>query len=1060
MLSLSVVKEHFATRDWNKGKRLAEFGYVNKDSIKVTDVSVSGTVRSESSSDTFEVVIEVENDEVDAYCTCPVRYFCKHAAALTSLSLDDSSNFGAASNTLVEEWLTALQTTSIEAEPYSSEVYVYILESTEFDKKHGVTLSICRSRALKSGDLSKSMRNVYLSDHDLKDKNLSNNERHILADLIGAKNARGCYQDFSLIKRVIETGRCYWKNMNSAPLTLGTDCRASFNWQEKRKGSFSLNYELENDSVEVLYTNPPSYLDTKQHTIGYIDFAMDPSRAVSMLKMPVVNQQQLSWVLPQLKTFMQDEFDVIGAPSIEVDKDLFTPTPKLHLFSPQYTPDGSMAKLVFAYNEVDVNPHSEDTVIETDADPLTRNIWFEKQAIEILHQAGFKSLPDYSPSGFQPNEYILRLNKNDWPRVLHQVIPGLSAQGWQVSTANGFYYSTSDVGSIDAEIEEQDNNFFSLQIDIQINGKPRALFPILQSAISQLSKEELLSTTANEDQFVYISMGKGHSLPLQLSVIKPLLNQFVELFLPNALDKQGKLTLSRLQSPQTLDVLDGQGIVSRGEKALREVANKLKNFDGIKPVKCPEDINATLRDYQQTGLNWLQFLREYQLSGILADDMGLGKTLQAIANLTIELNAGRLSSPALIIAPTSVVFNWQSEIEKFSPGLNHVVMHGDKRQSNFENMHQQHVIITSYALIVRDIEYYEKLAFHYLILDEAQYIKNPKTKLYSALLSLNAKHKLCMTGTPMENHLGELWSQFNFLLPSFLSSQTQFTKLFRTPIEKQKSVERQQVLNQRIQPFILRRTKDKIAKELPQKTEIISSIRLEGKQAELYENVRLTMDSKLKAIIETKGLMRSQIEILDAMLKLRQVCCHPQLLSLSTAQKVKESAKLAYLMDMLPELVAEGRRILVFSQFTSMLQLIEPELKKQDIGYVKLTGATKDRQKVINAFKNGQVPVFLISLKAGGTGLNLTEADVVIHYDPWWNPAVESQATDRAHRIGQDKPVFVYKLVIEGSIEQKILELQSNKSALANAVLSDQLSEKSVGLDSNTLQSLLKPLGD
>ena len=612
-------------------------------------------------------------------------------------------------------------------------------------------------------------------------------------------------------------------------------------------------------------------------------------------------------------------------------------------------------------------------------------------------------------------------------------------------------------------------------------------FPILLGAIEQLPNSVLFDrenddreNDANEqgddkktpliapDTPIYVDLDNGDFVALRYQSVQPILKQFIELFMPNALNKDGTMKLSRFQGHQTLAMLDDQGMVSTGTSNLRALAAKLKNFQQITTVAVPKGLNATLRTYQHQGLNRLQFLREYQLNGILADDMGLGKTIQTLAHLLIEKQQGRLTKPVLIVAPTSVIFNWANEIEKFTPQLSYQVLHGSKRQQHFgclesiggceEIENPVDLIITSYALITKDLELYSQQKFYYLILDEAHYIKNPKTKLYQAFMALNAQHKLCLTGTPMENHLGEFWAQFNFLLPGFLGTQRQFTKLFRTPIEKNGDQERKQILNQRIKPFILRRTKDKIATELPSKTIIIQTLRIEGKQAELYESVRLAMDSRLKDIIADKGLKRSQIEVLDALLKLRQVCNHPKLLSLQGAKKINQSAKLDYLMETLPEQIDEGRRILIFSQFTSMLALIEIELVAAGIDFVKLTGATTKRQEVVDKFQRGEVPVFLISLRAGGVGLNLTAADTVIHFDPWWNPAVENQATDRAYRIGQDKPVFVYKYIIENSIEEKILKIQQNKAELANALLSEEVSDKKLSLTDDILDSLLAPL--
>ncbi len=350
-------------------------------------------------------------------------------------------------------------------------------------------------------------------------------------------------------------------------------------------------------------------------------------------------------------------------------------------------------------------------------------------------------------------------------------------------------------------------------------------------------------------------------------------------------------------------------------------------------------------------------------------------------------------------------------------------------------------------------------SFHCLILDEAQTIKNPRAKAAQIVRELDARHRLCLTGTPMENHLGELWSLFHFLAPGYLGDMRRFRRLFRIPIEEHGDQGRRLALQRRISPFLLRRTKQAVASELPEKIEIVRTVALDDAQAALYESVRAAMDKRVRETLSQKGLARSHITILDALLKLRQICCDPRLVKLEQAHKVRRSAKLELLLEMLPELLAEGRRILLFSQFTSMLSLIEAELKHLDIGYTKLTGQTRKREQVIEEFRSGAVPLFLISLKAGGVGLNLTEADTVIHFDPWWNPAVENQATDRAHRIGQTSTLFVYKLVTEQTVEEKILALQARKAALADGLYRDGQDGEGLGFSQTDLQELLEPLG-
>jgi SNF2 family DNA or RNA helicase len=437
--------------------------------------------------------------------------------------------------------------------------------------------------------------------------------------------------------------------------------------------------------------------------------------------------------------------------------------------------------------------------------------------------------------------------------------------------------------------------------------------------------------------------------------------------------------------------------------------------------------------------------------------MGLGKTVQTLAHFGVEKAARRLKCPSLLIAPTSLVHNWSSEAKRFCPNLSILVLHGANRKEQYSNIKKADIVITTYPLVMRDKAILLTHDFYYIVLDEAQAIKNAKAKSTQVILQLSAKHRICLTGTPMENHLGELWSLYNFVLPGLLGSSKQFKTLFRTPIERHGDALRYEQLANRIKPFLLRRRKDDVLKELPPKTEIIRHIEIEGAQRDLYETIRLSMEKKVRDAIHAKGMARSQIMILDALLKLRQICCAPSLLKLKTIQQAIASAKLDDLMNFLPSLIEEGRQVLLFSSFTSMLALIEAQLNERSIGYVKLTGQTRDRQTPIERFQNAEVPLFLISLKAGGVGLNLTAADTVIHYDPWWNPAAEQQATDRAHRIGQTKPVFVYKLITKGTVEEKILQMQNKKKALISGVIEQKHVEK-VQLTPDDLNFLFQPL--
>ncbi len=515
----------------------------------------------------------------------------------------------------------------------------------------------------------------------------------------------------------------------------------------------------------------------------------------------------------------------------------------------------------------------------------------------------------------------------------------------------------------------------------------------------------------------------------------------MELYDPERpLSKDGRVRLSLVQAGQLAELEAADPALTwRGGEAARDWGRKLQSFDGLESVEPPADLQAELRPYQRQGLDWLQFLRAFDLGGVLADDMGLGKTVQTLAHLLVEKAAGRADRPSLVVAPTSLMFNWQREAQRFAPTLKVLLLRGPDRQRHFPSIAEHDLVLTTYPLLPRDLDVLAAQDWHLLILDEAQAIKNPRSKAAQATRALTSRHRLCLTGTPLENHLGELWSLLDFLMPDMLGDERRFRRLFRTPIERHGDDARSEQLRRRIAPFLLRRTKEAVATELPPKTEILREVPLAGDQRDLYETLRLALHEKVRAEVARKGMAQSGIIILDALLKLRQVCCDPRLVSLESARTVKGSAKLELLMTLLPELLEEGRRVLLFSQFTSMLALIETELGKlgqrEKQHFVKLTGRTRNRAAPVDAFQAGEVPLFLISLKAGGSGLNLTAADTVIHYDPWWNPAAERQATDRAHRIGQDKPVFVYKLLTEGTVEQRVAELQARKQALADAML-------------------------
>jgi superfamily II DNA or RNA helicase len=460
---------------------------------------------------------------------------------------------------------------------------------------------------------------------------------------------------------------------------------------------------------------------------------------------------------------------------------------------------------------------------------------------------------------------------------------------------------------------------------------------------------------------------------------------------------------------------------------------------GQAKLECPPlgPLEEVLRPYQKQGVAWLQFLRENHFGGILADEMGLGKTLQTLAFLSSLFKNRQLAGPALIVCPTSLVFNWVAEAQKFTPDLKVLALHGAGRHASFDEIPKSDLIITSYALIRRDADRYQELEFDTLVLDEAQHIKNRQTQNAVAVKAVRAKQRLVLTGTPMENSVLDLWSIFDFLMPGYLGPAQDFRERYEQPITRDKDLAAQTRLGRRLRPFILRRLKREVAKDLPAKLQQVSFCELTDAQQEVYKQVLAVSRNEVMAAVGANGLAKSRMIVLNALLRLRQTCCDLRLLKLDDAKFTDEnSGKLEMFGELLEEAIDGGHRVLVFSQFVSMLTLLKEKLAADKMDFCYLDGATTNRGAVVEQFQaNDKIPVFLISLKAGGVGLNLTGADTVIHFDPWWNPAVEDQATDRAHRIGQTRVVTSYKLITRGTVEEKILALQQRKRAVIKATL-------------------------
>ena len=685
---------------------------------------------------------------------------------------------------------------------------------------------------------------------------------------------------------------------------------------------------------------------------------------------------------------------------------------------------------------------------------LLRDLEAEADALDRVWDIGLHPLP---PDTLQWRAPPDDLREPLWTLVQEdffgdfwaEQLPRLQAEGWSVVVRPGFAHESVPVqawrmivspetgevtgkevaapmrgrGPALAALDQTSGaGSWLLSLGIEIDGEVLDLVPLLahllQRDVRWLDAAKLAEIDDHEP--VLLRAPGGKRIEALAAPLKIIVANLLDL-LGDPQRNDGPLRLSAWDA-QRFDAMCASLLETQRERAgahgawqlqgaagLRQLAQRLKAAGEPAPVDAPAGLALTLRPYQLHGVAWLQYLREHRLGGILADDMGLGKTVQALAHLLIEKQAGRLDCPALAVLPTSLVFNWQAEAARLAPGLRVLALQGEGRADNFARMAEHDLVLTTYPLLWRDIDALAVQQFHLLILDEAHTVKNAAARSAHAVRRLRARHRLCLTGTPLENHLGELWTQFDFLMPGFLGDARSFARLWRKPIEVNGETLRAQLLAQRVRPFILRRRKDEVAGELPPRTELVKRVQLRGRQRDLYESVRVAADEQVRRVLRRKGFAGAQITILDALLKLRQVCCDPWLLKGVSHPPGMERAKLEMLRDMLPSLVDEGRRILVFSQFTEMLGLVQAELDALRLPWLALTGDTPvaTRVEVVDRFQRQEVPLLLASLKAGGVGLNLSAADIVILLDPWWNPAVEEQATARAHRIGQLQPVFV-----------------------------------------------------
>ncbi len=817
-----------------------------------------------------------------------------------------------------------------------------------------------------------------------------------------------------------EDGRPYPLTFLSPDITL----RMGIGLEEHRRGLTLNPILLLNDEVlppdrwDVVQPGPPLVLLLQQRWLAVVDDAgaqaawqvweQLPRRSLRIPPQDVAYFQQE--VLPRLLNYVP-----IYGKSLHITTLQLPPQPRLYLEEDEE--HHLAAELRFAYgdHEVPYSPHAAPALVIPEERPwhYTRILRDIAREEEYYRLATSKAYGLKRGTRAEPARLLLRKRVHPLDFLLEKV-PALVAAGVEIYGEEQLtqHRVTRHPPVLRIEVHTSGIDWFDLRAHVTFGDQSVPLTEVMQA----LRKQR---------RYVKLADGTIGAIP------EEWIKRFERLFALAKVEKE-RLRVGIYHASLLEAALEGEQTLVQVEKEAQERLQALREFRGMRDVPLPKGLRATLRPYQVAGYRWLHFLHDYRLGGILADDMGLGKTLQVLAFLLSLRESGHAQAADLIVVPRSLLDNWRREVEKFTPDLKVLTYFGPNRPSP-ATFNQYDVVLTTYGVMRSDVETLQQYRFHYIVLDESQAIKNPLAKTARAARRLQGEHRLAVTGTPVENTTLELWSQFAFVMPGLLGNLETFKTMFILPIERHQDEEAAQALRRMVYPFILRRTKEQVAPELPPRTEHILYCEMEPAQRRLYERTRQMYRTLLLKLIEEEGFHRARFKILEGLLRLRQICDHPKLVN---PQFRGGSGKMDALVNILQTLRQEGHKALIFSQFVQMLRLIREYLDQEGVPYAYLDGQTSNRQAEVDRFQqNPDIPFFLISLRAGGLGLNLTAADYVVHVDPWWNPAVERQAADRTHRIGQEKPVIIYKLITRDSVEEKVLQWQDQKKALVNRLI-------------------------
>ncbi len=1092
-------------------------GRVSFVQIDIETKTASARVRG-SGSNRYHTAVDFADDELfpatDTVCSCPVGYGCKHVAALLyalEQELQEPPRLKIAAGTEaagivsrdVGDWLARARRERQNALIETLSVCFVIepkrtVKPPPRAKAQAASPGPCaparflmQIRAFWTADKARQWRVLQyyeLQSHLIPFDPLA---ARLVArmtpaaqggDFTADKTPAGPY-GWQWLGEAAAAGLLRWKQQQGRQVRVASEVlTATLEWQTGDDGHSWLALTGLPDHLTVFAHDPPAWYDEDAGVIGQIDTGIAPDLAARLLAMPPIaaidipqiaddwtaitgnaiapptlgDMVRIAQVTPKpVLRFMIDPVDVREA-HYRWQPSAWKPKPQ------------RIAHLEFDYagHRIAAPAPLGNMIVNTDGvrARIARDLAAEQAAVDRLTHTALIPLALVDGIRVKPKQawdHALAADSGTYPQMLVNEISVLAGEGWLIEYAPDWPHRLEPLdtpppgleinpGAGDPDALAPDGiDWFDVELPALVAGRRVDILPALRQV---LASEGQALLDRDDDFQVALTLDAGRCTAVALGTVRPLLMALLRLALA---DRAGGTLRVNRYDLGTVHDLGGDGVGWTSADALRRLAAALHDPDQM-DYTPPAALMADLRGYQRTGAGWLGALHGAGLGGILADDMGLGKTLQAIAHI-LWVRAGQ-TAPArqavLVVAPTSVLPNWQAELARFAPTLDCLLWHGLDRRAQEGALAGADIVLTSYPLLARDKALLTAAHYDLVVLDEAHVLKNPATVGFKAAAALKSRQTIALSGTPIENRLNDIWALASLTNPGLLGGFDTFRKTYRTPIEKQGDQAARTALARRLRPFMLRRTKDQVATELPPKTLIPERIDLTEAQARLYESQRLLMNQRVRDEIRRVGLLRSQIIVLDAMLKLRQICCDPTLLPGGQGEGVA-SAKRARLLEMVPELIGEGRRVIVFSQFTAMLDRISADLAGAGIAHEHLRGSTRDRAAPVRRFQAGEVPVILVSLKAGGAGVNLTAADTVILYDPWWNPAVEAQAIDRAHRIGQTRPVFVHRMIATGTIEEKILTLQDRKKDLADMLWSETGTVAGAGLDDADIAFLL-----